>query len=826
MKKMIYLKKKSIIFLLSVMSHSLYSQFGDVDHWEVIFNADTLFRYKTSLEGEAASNWRSPDFDDSSWKEGQGGIGYGDNDDNTIIDACASLFMRIKFSIVDKSEIAAAILKIDYDDAFVAYLNGVEIARTEGLTDSIPAFDILSTMQHNALIPNGNIPSTYFIENDILQANLMNGSNTLTIQVHNASLGSSDMLSSTWFSVGLNSAIERYLPTPQWFTTPISTTNFNSNLPIMIIKTEGGEEIKDEPKITAHMGLIYNGPGKRNYADNPFTEYDGNIGIEIRGNSTARYPKKPYNFETRNNLGENLNVSLLGMPEENDWILRASYFDHTFARNPLADHMSRQTGRWASRTRHVEVIVNGEYMGIYILMEQLKRDKNRLDIARLNPDEITGEDITGGYIWEINGRDGVDYFGEYRKLKYPKFDEISSAQLEYIQAFDDAFRDKMREGSASYSDPNTGYVEHINVESFLYEAIVQEAMRNSDAYGWSGYYHKDKNGLINAGPVWDFDQSAGNSLYPDNGVVEGWLIGHPSTNNTPFYWTSLLDESFFKYSLKLRWEEMRAEKYKTEILLAYIDSVADHLSEAQEREFTKWPVLGENIWRETNGYEQRDTYQKEVDYLKDFLTQRWEWIDNQLTGIPKPANYPEIGIQNPINDMEECQCQKKAYINLDNVFSYPYTSGLKYSAYSSDTSIVMPDVKKTDSLKLNLRNIGDCDIVITAKDTYGNKKSTSFQFKVLYPANLISGNIGENDSRIKIYPIPAINTVNIQLIGDKSSGITIQILNLNGQIIDEIYSTGTELRAYNIDNFEKGLYFIRLRTDRNKVYTGKLIILR
>jgi len=821
---MIDIKKSGIIFLLSVLSHSLYSQLGEVDHWETVFNADTLFKYRTSNEGEAFVFWRDRLFDDSGWMDGKGGIGYGDGDDNTIINACASVFMRIRFDIADKSEIAAAILNIDYDDAFVAFLNGVEIARSGGLKDPFPAFNVFSTQQHDALIPEGGAPETYLLNTAILQDNLLTGSNTLAIQVHNAALTSSDMSSSTWFSVGLNSATERYLPTPAWFTPPVSVSNFSSNLPIMIIETEGGQEIQDEPKITAQMGLIDKGQGERNHVDDPFNEYNGLIGIEIRGNSTSEYPKKPYNIETRDALGDNLNLSILGMPEENDWTLRASYFDHTFIRNCLANHMSRETGRWASRTRHVEVLLNGDYMGIYILMEKLKRDKNRVDIARLDSADLTGEDLTGGYIWEITGFE--DHFGESRKMKYPKIDEVLPAQLSYIQSFDNAFRSKMRSGSAVYSDPNTGYVEHIDVESFVYEVVVQEAMRNSDAYGWSGYYHKDKNGLINAGPVWDFDQSSGNSAYPDNGVVDGWLIGHPRTSNTPFYWTSLLNESFFRYSLKLRWEEMRDEKYRTEKLLAYVDSIANHLSEAQEREFTKWPVLGEDIWRETKGYSQRDTYQKEVDYLKNFLTQRWDWIDNQLDGVPEPTGYPEITIQNPINDMEEYQAVEKVYIDLDKVFYYPYSSSLKYSAFSSDTSIVLPDVKKSDSLKLNLRNIGICELAITARDTYGNQKRTSFQIEVVHSASSNADHISENEGSLRIYPVPAVHMVNIQLVGDRSSGMTLQIINLTGQTIDEIYRDSNELTAFNIDHLEEGIYIIKLRTDRGKVYTGKLIVYR
>ncbi len=415
----------------------------------------------------------------------------------------------------------------------------------------------------------------------------------------------------------------------------------SSNLPILVIQTNN-QNIPDSPKITANLGIIYNGEGKINKLSDPRNHYNGFIGIELRGNSSQSFPKKPYSFETRDETGDNLNVSLLGMPEENDWVLRASYLDHTFIRNILASHLSQQLGHWASRCRLVELVINGNYQGIYILMEKIKRDKSRLDIATLKPDEITFPNITGGYIFEITGF--ANDFGESRELKYPDIDDIAPEQLDYIRNYDNNFRRLMSSGS--YTDEVSGYNVWIDDDSFVDELIVQEAMRNSDAYGWSAYFHKDKEEKLKAGPVWDFDQSAGNSSYPDNGVITGWLFSHSSTSNTPFFWTLLFDDPAFAWKVRTRWEEMREGPFQTENLMAYIDSVANLLSESQVREFAKWPVLGNFIWRETNGFEQRNTYRKEVDYLKSFLSQRWDWMDNELAKIENPhtaASYYSMG---------------------------------------------------------------------------------------------------------------------------------------------------------------------------------------
>ena len=608
---------------------------------------------------------------------------------------------------------------------------------------------------------------------------------------------------------------------PLVFYSQIKNEILESNLPIFVINTENGVSIINEPKITAHLGIIYNEDGKKNYSNDIFNVYDGKVGIEIRGNSTrVLAEKKSYNFETRDDSGENLNVSILGLPSENDWVLRASYFDHTFIRNPLAGYMSRHTGYWAPKTKHVEVMLNGEYQGIYIFIEDIKRDKNRIDINKLKENEILGEDLTGGYIWEVTGF-GPN-FGEQRKLKYPKFSEVHQIQLDYITNFDNAFRNKMRNSSEVYSDPNNGYVEHIWVESFIYELIIQEAMRNSDAYGYSGYYHKDKNGLINAGPVWDFDQSSGNSSYPDNGtgsdpgvkpaVVDGWMVKHPKTIGTPFYWSKLLDDSYFKYSLSLRWKELRADKLKSEKLLTYVDSISSNLSEAQAREFKKWPVLGKNIWRETEGFEKRDTYQKEVDYLKEFLKQRWEWLDLELENISKPNGYPEILITKDEIRKRVDILDERIELDLNNFFSFPFDSKLKFKIDLKNDNNISIDLKENGLLEIELKNIGFSNVIITAKDTYGNKKSITLNLEVI-------------ENSLIIFPNPSSENLNI--LFNKSTDNTqmnIELYNINGELIDVIYE-GVNKREINYNyNFNaSGFYVLKIKTNK-KVYTRKIII--
>ena len=158
----------------------------------------------------------------------------------------------------------------------------------------------------------------------------------------------------------------------------------SSNLPIVVINTHG-QQIPDDYKIIADMGIIYNGEGVRNNLTDPFNNYNGKIGIEIRGSSSQMFPKKQYAVETKDANGNDLDVSLLGFPPEEDWILYAPYNDKSLIRDVLVYKLANDMGRYASRSKFCELVLNGEYMGIYVLFEKIKRDANRVNIKKMEP---------------------------------------------------------------------------------------------------------------------------------------------------------------------------------------------------------------------------------------------------------------------------------------------------------------------------------------------------------------------------------------------------------------------------------------------------------
>ncbi len=178
-----------------------------------------------------------------------------------------------------------------------------------------------------------------------------------------------------------------------------------SNLPVVVIETNG-QEILDDPRIVADMGIIYNGEGQDNHISDPFNHYEGKISIEYRGSTSLNYAKKSYSFETQDDYGANRNVPLLGMPEENDWVLYGPYGDKTLIRNIISYKLFSDLGHYAPRTSLCELVLNGNYQGVYVLVEKIKRDGNRVNIAGLNSSDISGDNLTGGYIIKIDKTNG------------------------------------------------------------------------------------------------------------------------------------------------------------------------------------------------------------------------------------------------------------------------------------------------------------------------------------------------------------------------------------------------------------------------------------
>ena len=620
-----------IIFLILVFTQTLLSQ----DHWETAVFANDSWRYLVP-DSEPVANWNELSFDDSNWDEGVGGFGYGDGDDGTITYQALSVYFRTDFNVEDLSKLSDAIISADYDDGFIAYLNGIEIGRSYNLPEvgTFVPFDSGTSYDHEASLYNGGLPESIYMDSLDLNNILIEGQNIFAVQLHNINSSSSDLSGNFYLTFGIVDDSQIYSDPPLWFQEPIVFDD--SNLPLMIIDTYGAG-IPDEPRIPAHMGIINNESGM-NHINDDFNGYDGNITIERRGNSSQWNDKTPYRFETVDEAGENNNVQLLGMPEENDWVLYAPWQDKTMIRNVLAYQLSNDLGRYASRTRFVELYLNNDYKGVYVLMEKIKRDVDRVDISKLNPDEIEGDDLTGGYIlkfdWYFTGdniggfqssNDGITY-----NYHYPKPSDIVSEQEEYIQNYIDDFESIML--SDDYADLATGYPSMMNVESFVDFILIQELAKNVDAYRLSTYIYKDKESIDNrltAGPVWDFNHGFGNCDYGETWEPENWLLEYnpEGGDQMSFWWELLWQDDNFNLKVSQRYSELRSNILSDEHIHDIIDSTVSHLGDAIDRNFVKWPILGNYVWP---NYYVFETYEEEISYLKSWISQRLSWMDSEI----------------------------------------------------------------------------------------------------------------------------------------------------------------------------------------------------
>lgn len=464
---------------------------------------------------------------------------------------------------------------------------------------------------------------------------------------------------------------------------------FESNLPLVMINTYG-QEINNDYKISAQMGIVDNGPGEINHQFDSHNDFSGHIGIEIRGQSSQMFPKKAYAVETR--IGnENLNVSLLGMPEENDWILYAPFTDKSMLRNYISFYLARKLTRYSTRTVFCELLLNNEYRGVYILMEKIKRDENRVNIATLNPDDTSGDELTGGYIVKVDKIDwdfqyGQDGWLSVPDIPYPnamnitfqfvepKADEMVSIQKNYIESYVSQTENVLT--GNFFTSPENGYQKYINVGSFIDMMLLYEISKEVDKYRYSTYFFKEKDsdgGKLFAGPPWDFNLGYSNVDYWEEGNdYTGWLYELVESHewSIMFWWKRLMEDPYFRDLAKTRWEELRADDWTDEKIHNKINSTVSYLDAAQARNYEKWPILGEYVW--PNYDWQNNDYNDEVAYFSEWLFNRLHWIDNNIEGNTLyPAaqllgNLPNINIKLD-DDYFSRRILKKKYFELNGI---------------------------------------------------------------------------------------------------------------------------------------------------------------
>jgi hypothetical protein len=438
---------------------------------------------------------------------------------------------------------------------------------------------------------------------------------------------------------------------------------FSSHLPIISIQTNN-QVIVNEPRISAGMTVFRNENGLINCTSDQPGGYTGQISIELRGKSSLGFEKKCYGFETQRANGDNKNVKLLGLPKENDWILYGPYSDKTLIRNVLIYELARELGGYASRTVFCEVLINDDYKGLYVLMEKIKRDKNRVNIDKLSADDNPGDSVSGGYIIKVDwSDDGIGYdwtspitsftgnpLNINYQFEYPDREDITGRQAAYIENYFTSF--EHAHAGSYYTNAQIGYRRYIDVHSFIDYFIMNELANNVDAYRLSNYYTKvrsSKGGKLFAGPVWDFNLGFGNANYDNGWSTTVWSLENPYfTEFIPFHLKRLREDPEFEALLRCRWNSLRETSLSKDSIYAVIDSLTAHLGPAVERNFDRWQIMGVYVWPNVHV---GSSYENEINYLKGFIHNRLNWMDNNLfiAASACGSDYEEILIVSEIN---------------------------------------------------------------------------------------------------------------------------------------------------------------------------------
>lgn len=623
------------------------------------------------------------------------------------------------------------------------------------------------------------------------------------------------------------------------------------------------------------MKIIDRGPGQRNYVtdqNNPvYLNYDGRIDIEIRGSSSQFTPKKQYAFTTRkaDNVSNN-NVSLLGMPGENDWILNGMVFDPALIRDYLSYNLSRQIGEYATRTVYCEVMINGVYKGLYVLQEKIKADDDRVNIMKISPTDNYFPNVSGGYItkadkttggdpiaWTMNSWNDspVGYIHEM-----PKPENVSVQQNDYIHNQFQVLEAKAYNGDISVA---SGFPSVIDIPSFIDFIIISELGSNADAYMFSTFFHKDRNGKLRAGPIWDNDLTYGNDLFFwgfDRSKTNIWQFSNGDNEGSRF-WRDLFNNTMFKCYLSKRWNELirPGQPLNLSSIEAFIDQTVATISEAVVRENALWGTVG--------------NHQHQITDIKSFLSSRIAWITANLGSYSNCSNvfvpplvitkimyHPATSVEFPDGDdlefIEIWNTGDQA-INLTGiyfsgtglVFQFPVNSTL-----SPHLSLILASNASVFQAKYGFvpfgqftRHLSNKSQNLMMADGFGNIIDNVFYYDTIpWPdadgngnylkltdpdldnniaANWISSNeIFVSDNNIpasidlQLYPNPVSDILRIQA---RSEIGLLSVSDIQGRLLVSVH---VNHKSYELDmsRFIRGTYIIRIIT-ADKTYTRKIV---
>jgi hypothetical protein len=436
--------------------------------------------------------------------------------------------------------------------------------------------------------------------------------------------------------------------------------DYTSDIPILIMEGYGGGAPPDKYNFI-DLGVMTFDPvdGKSSLDDLP--TLSTRAGYHLRGQSSMMmFNQAPYRIELWDNFNKDVNHPVMGMPSDADWALISPCTDNTLIRNVLATEIGKQIGLKTVQYRFCEVFINqdggplteSDYEGIYTLFQPVKNKKNTLDLKKLDEDDTDPAKITGGYLFKFDNAvkdsgmvfiectgakkfiDGNPMWGGkkdtnatcWSDLELVSPDAPNQAQMTYITNYIQEFHNSL------HTNPVGNWKDYINAESFVNNFILNEITRNVDAWIRSHFMYKDRDGVINAGPVWDYNFAMDNYSHK----IEGWQIDDVRSGSDDWH-LRMWKQQDFKSAIKKRWDELRPNILSNETVLKTIDNTKAPITNVAERNFTAWPMgkcTDQSGFGGGGGGSTATTWDGQINDLKTWLTKRMNSLDTSIAKLP------------------------------------------------------------------------------------------------------------------------------------------------------------------------------------------------
>ena len=441
------------------------------------------------------------------------------------------------------------------------------------------------------------------------------------------------------------------------------TFDLTSDLPIMLVDGYGKGKPTDKT-ISVDAAVMIFEPVEGTATLTTLPTLASRAGYHVRGQSSASFPQTPYKVELWDNQNDDVDHPVLGMPSDSDWALIPPYYDRSLIRNPFTYTLGAEIGLSAPRTAYAEVYINYEgramseadYQGIYWVSETIKNNKDRTNLKQLREPDTMLPQISGGYIFKFDqlaaeepkilctgsnpissgfggpGRGGRGMGGSagapatagtcWNDLEVVDPSPLNMEQQAWLTAYIQQFHDTL------HTMPIGDYTQFIDVPSFVDYLIVNELTRNVDAYVRSAYYHKDRDGKLKAGPLWDYNFAL--AVGGQNTIDPAGGFQYMGTRNINNWYPKLVSDEAFMTAVKTRWKELRQGLFSDAALGERVTKLSAPLKNAVERDFVKWPVS--SMYGSGMGFvvgPTVPTWPEQIQALRDYLVARTAWMDSQ-----------------------------------------------------------------------------------------------------------------------------------------------------------------------------------------------------